>query len=54
VNWITALKDFWWYGYSRELYDILAALTDKFTSPSLLDQMRAVPAFVRGLLLKKR
>jgi succinate-semialdehyde dehydrogenase/glutarate-semialdehyde dehydrogenase len=54
VNWITAIKDFWWYGYSRDLNDVLTTMTKRFTSPSLIDTLRALPALAKGLFLRKR
>jgi hypothetical protein len=53
VNRITWVKDFWWYGYSADAYRVLADLARYFTSPSMVDKIKAVPVLLRGLRLKK-
>ncbi|HXF06764.1 MAG TPA: aldehyde dehydrogenase family protein [Blastocatellia bacterium] len=53
INRFPRLKDFWWYGYSEEVYRLFIALARYFTSPSLIEKIRALPWLLRGLRLKK-
>jgi succinate-semialdehyde dehydrogenase/glutarate-semialdehyde dehydrogenase len=53
VNRLATVKDFWWYGYSEELYQVLVECCRKFTSPSWLDKLKAIPALIRARRLRK-
>lgn len=53
VNRWAGVKDFWWFGYSQQLYHLLVEIAGKLTSPSWLDKMKALPALLRGHRLKK-
>jgi len=53
VNRMARTKDPWWYGYSRQLYEVLVDFSRTFTSPSWVDQLKAIPAVLRGQRLKK-
>jgi succinate-semialdehyde dehydrogenase/glutarate-semialdehyde dehydrogenase len=53
VNRMARTKDPWWYGYSRQLYEMLVDFSRTFTSPSWVDKLKAIPAVLRGQRLKK-
>jgi succinate-semialdehyde dehydrogenase/glutarate-semialdehyde dehydrogenase len=53
INRLASIKDFWWYGYSEPLYLVLVEFCRKFTSPSWLDKLKALPAMFRAQRLRK-
>jgi len=53
INRMAGTKDPWWYGYSRQLYQVLVEFSRKVTSPSWLARLTAIPTLLRGQRLKK-
>ncbi|MBI3949868.1 MAG: aldehyde dehydrogenase family protein [Acidobacteria bacterium] len=53
INRMARTKDPWWYGYSRQLYQVLIEFSRRITSPSWLEKLTGIPTLLRGQRLKK-